>query len=139
MCGITTTTSDMYRNVAYMVPQLREGCKFCIALTREAAAHVSDGFVGFGDCVICMGQGWLPTTNLTTIINSIDHPFTLVLSNDMMGWMADVALDGKALGGEAPMFDTPLDAVYAALYRALKDRQPQRRTRGRGRPINVKA
>ena len=136
---MTTTTSDMYRNVAYMVPQLREGCKFCIALTREAAAHVSDGFVGFGDCVICMGQGWLPTTNLTTIINSIDHPFTLVLSNDMMGWMADVALDGKVLGGEAPMFDTPLDAVYAALYRALKDRQPQRRTRGRGRPINVKA
>ena len=122
-----------------MVPQLREGCKFCIALTREAAAHVSDGFVGFGDCVICMGQGWIPTTNLTTIITSIDHPFTLILSNDMIGWMADVALDGKALGGEAPMFDTPLDAVYAALYRALKDRQPQRRTRGRGRPINGKA
>ena len=136
---MTPTTSDMYRNVAYMVPQLREGCKFCIALTRAAAAHVRDGFVGFGDCVICRGQGGLPTTNLTTIINSIDHPFTLVLSNDMMGWMADVALDGKALGGEAPMFDTPLDAVYAALYRALKDRQPQRRTRGRGRPINVKA
>ena len=137
---MTTTTSDMYRNVAYIVPQLREGCKFCIALTREAAAHVSDGFVGFGDCVICMGQGWIPTTNLTTIIKSIDHPFTLILSNDMIGWMADVALDGTALeGSDTPMFDNPLDAVYAALFRSLKDRKPQRRTRGRGRPINGKA
>ena len=137
---MTTTTSDMYRNVAYIVPQLREGCKFCIALTREAAANVSDGFVGFGDCVICMGQGWIPTTNLTTIITSIDHPFTLILSNDMIGWMADVALDGTALdGSDTPMFDNPLDAVYAALFRSLKDRKPQRRTRGRGRPINGKA
>ena len=137
---MTTTTSDMYRNVASMVPQLREGCKFCIALTRDAIAHVSDGFVGFGDCIVCMGQGWIPTTNLTTIIKSIDHPFTLILSNDMIGWMADIALDGKSLdGSDAPMFDNPLDAVYAALYRALKDKQPQRRTRGRGRPINVKA
>ena len=137
---MTTTTSDMYRNVAYVMPQLREGCKFCIALTRDAVAHVSDGFVGFGDCIVCMGQGWIPTTNLTTIIKSIDHPFTLILSNDMIGWMADIALDGKSLdGSDAPMFDNPLDAVYAALYRALKDKQPQRRTRGRGRPINVKA
>jgi len=134
---MTTTTSDMYRNVAYVMPQLREGCKFCIALTREATAHVGDGFIGFGDCIVCLGQGWLPTTDLTTIIKSIDHPFTLVLSNDMIGWMADVALDGNALDGrETPMFDSPLDAIYAALYRSLDSRKPQRRTRGRGRRIN---
>lgn len=135
-----TTTSDMCRDVAHLVPQLRESCGFCIALTRDTIAHISDGFVGFGDCVVCMGQGWMPTTNLNTIITSIDHPFTLVLSNDMLGWMADVALDGAPLdGGKTPMFDNPLDAVYAALYRSLDNRKPQRRTRGRGRPISGKA
>ena len=123
---MTTTTSDTYRSVAYLVPQLREGCKFCIALAGDTLSQTSDGFVGFGDCIVCMGQGWLPTTNLTTIITSIDHPFTLVLSNDMIGWMADVALDGATLDGcETPMFDNPLDAVYAALFRSLKDRKPQ--------------
>jgi hypothetical protein len=82
----------------------------------------------------------MPTTNLNTIITSIDHPFTLVLSNDMMGWMADVALDGAPLdGGETPMFENPLDAVYAALYRSLTERKPQRRTRGRGRFISTEA
>ena len=132
-----TTTSDMCRNVAHMMPQLRVGCGFCVALTRDVIAHVNDSFVGFGDCVVCMGLGWLPTTNLTTIIKSIDHPFTLVLTNDMIGWMADVALDGNALDGcETPVFDTPVDALYAALYRSLDDRKPQRRTRGRGRHIN---
>jgi len=137
---MTTITNDMYRTVAHLVPQLREGCKFCIALTRDVVAHVSDGFVGFGDCVICMGLGWMPTTNLNTIITSIDHPFTLVLTNDMIGWMADVALDGAPLEGrETPMFDNPLDAVYAALYRSLTERKPQRRTRGRGRFISQKA
>ena len=135
-----TITNDMYRNVAHLVPQLRESCGFCIALTRDAIAHISDGFVGFGDCVVCMGQGWMPTTNLNTIITNIDHPFTLVLTNDMIGWMADVALDGAPLdGGETPMFDNPLDAVYAALYRSLTERKPQRRTRGRGRFISKQA
>lgn len=135
-----TTTSDMCRDVAHLVPQLRESCGFCIALTRDTIAHISDGFVGFGDCVVCMGQGWMPTTNLNTIITNIDHPFTLVLSNDMIGWMADVALDGAPLdGGKTPMFDNPLDAVYAALYRSLTERKPQRRTRGRGRFISKQA
>ena len=137
---MTTITNDMYRNVAHLVPELREGCGFCIALTRDVVAHISDGFVGFGDCVVCMGQGWMPTTNLNTIITSIDHPFTLVLTNDMIGWMADVALDGAPLdGGETPMFDNPLDAVYAALSRSLDEHKPQRRTQGRGRPISGKA
>jgi hypothetical protein len=137
---MTTITNDISRNVAHQVPQLRESCGFCIALTRDVIAHISDGFVGFGDCVVCMGQGWMPTTNLNTIITSIDHPFTLVLSNDMMGWMADVALDGAPLdGGETPMFENPLDAVYAALYRSLTERKPQRRTRGRGRFISTEA
>ena len=135
-----TTTNDMYRHVAVEMPALREDCKFCIALTRDIVANMRDGFVGFGDCVVCMGQGWMPTTNLNTIITNIDHPFTLVLTNDMIGWMADVALDGAPLdGGETPMFDNPLDAVYAALYRSLTERKPQRRTRGRGRFISKQA
>lgn len=121
---MTTTTNDMHRTVANLKPQLREGCGFCVALTSDGDAHSNDGFVGFGDCIICMGQGWLPTTNLTTIITNIDHPFTLVLSNDMIGWMADVALDGiPPERSETPMFDNPLDAVYAALYQSLTGRE----------------
>ncbi len=117
-----TTTGDMHRAVAHMRPQLREGCGFCIALTKDGVAHTNEGFVGYGDCIVCMGHGWLPTMDLTTIITNIDYPFTLVLSNDMLGWMADIELDGAPLernGTPMELFDSPADAVYAALYQLL--------------------
>jgi hypothetical protein len=120
------TNNNTSRMVAQVLPQLRESCGFCIALTRDTTAHVSDGFVGFSDCVICMGQGWAPTTNLTTILTEINHPFTLSVSKDMLGWTAELTVDGESLSkGIAPMFDTPLDAVYAALHRFLEERKPQ--------------
>ena len=131
-----TITNDMYRSEVMEMPALREGCTFCIALSRDTIAHMSDGFVGFGDCSICLGQGWLHTSNINTNITNINHPFQLVLSNDMMGWMAVIALDGERDGSDSPVFDTPLDAVYAALYRSLEGRKPRQVSPNRGQRTN---
>ena len=121
------TNNNTSRMVAQVLPQLRERCGFCIALSQGVDANINEGFVGFGDCVVCMGQGWMPTANLTTILTEIVHPFTLAVSKDMLGWTAKLTVDGESLWKYftvAPMFDTPLDAVYAALHRFLEDRKP---------------
>jgi hypothetical protein len=121
------TNNNTSRMVAQALPQLRERCGFCIALSRGVDANIDEGFVGFGDCVVCMGQGWMPTANLTTILTEIVHPFTLAVSKDMLGWTAKLTVDGESLWKYftvAPMFDTPLDAVYASLHRFLEDRKP---------------
>ena len=52
------TNNNTSRMVAQALPQLRERCGFCIALSRGVDANIDEGFVGFGDCVVCMGQGW---------------------------------------------------------------------------------
>jgi len=127
------TNNNTSRMVAQVLPQLRERCGFCIALSQGVDANINEGFVGFGDCVVCMGQGWVPTANLTTILTEIVHPFTLAVSKDMLGWTAKLTVDGESLSTTniwkyftvAPMFDTPLDAVYAALHRFLEERNQQ--------------
>ena len=60
--------------------------------------------------------------NLQNIIINIEYNYTLVLQHDMMGWMADVTLDGVAKGwldDERPVYGDPVTAVYASLYRTI--------------------
>ena len=125
------TINDISKAVAAVITELQVPCKTCLGIFIEYDYTV---------CIKCDNKGWFPTHDLYKIIINIKYPLTIVLTNDMIGWMADVALDGAPLdGGETPMFDNPLDAVYAALYRSLTERKPQRRTRGRGRFISKQA
>jgi hypothetical protein len=81
---------------------------------------------------------------------------TIVFKNDMIGWYAEVALDGDSpIGIDRQAYDSPVYAVYEALFEALtaklgagrmgkfesrsirklSEMKRPRRARGRGRPI----
>jgi len=88
---------------------------------------------------------------------NIKYPLTLLLKNDMIGWSAEIAIDGESLkaNSDRPAYDNPVDAVYEALFEALTDKlgagrigeleskahqsrqhlRPRGTTRGRGRLI----
>lgn len=109
-----TTQTDTYSAVATMLPKLKEICSMC------ANRNSNKEEVGYGDCPVCRGQGWKPSRDLQNIIQNIEYPFTLVLQNDMIGWMAEIKINGKEFPGlDTPAYDTPIAAVYAALYRTL--------------------
>lgn len=109
-----TTQTDTYSAVATMLPKLKEICSMC------SSRNSTEDEVGYGDCPICRGQGWKPSKNLQNIIQNIEYPFTLVLQNDMIGWMAEIKINDKESPSiDNPTYDTPVAAVYAALYRAL--------------------
>ena len=125
--------TNISSEVASIMPNLRINCSIC----SMRHADPKDTQVGYGDCVFCMGVGWKPTENLHEIIQNIEYPFTLVLQNDMIGWMAEIQLTGKeSPSSNHSTYDNPVEAVYAALYRTLIDQKPKRRTRGGGRLIN---
>ena len=128
-----TTTSgiysmkDMYIAVAAHMTKLQERCTSCNGLDLTEAT-IGDHTVAvtsetiYQPCNVCDGVGWLPTRSLQNIIMNIDYNFTLVLQNDMIGWMADVTLDGVSkdwLDNERPVYGDPVTAVYAALYRSI--------------------
>ncbi len=140
------TTKDICKSVAAVLPELQNPCMSCMG-----HKHLS--------CTHCDGVGWLPTKQIDRIITNVKYPLTIVLKNDMIGWSAEVALDGDGLktNGNRQAFDSPVDAVYEALFEALTDKlgagrmgefeskaQPPRQyttskgtTRGRSRPITV--
>jgi len=134
--------TDIFSAVASIMPKLRDSCATCSMrhidsnITGEGSITSVDQ-VGYGDCTLCMGMGWIATKNLHQIIHNIEYPFTLVLQNDMIGWMAEIQLsDEDSPSSDRPVYDNPVEAVYAALYRTLIDSKPKRRTRGGGRLIN---
>lgn len=138
------TTNDICKSVAAVIPELQNPCMSCMGYKRSACTH-------------CDGLGWQPSKQIDRIITNVKYPLTIVLKNDMIGWSAEVALDGDGLktNGNRQAFDNPVDAVYEALFEALTDKlgagrmgefesraQPPRQhttpkgtTRGRGRPI----
>ena len=138
------TTNDICKSVAAVIPELQNPCMACMGYKRSACTH-------------CDGLGWQPSKQIDRIITNVKYPLTIVLKNDMIGWSAEVALDGDGLktNGNRQAFDNPVDAVYEALFEALTDKlgagrmgefesraQPPRQhttpkgtTRGRGRPI----
>ena len=138
------TTNDICKSVAAVIPELQNPCMSCMGYKRSACTH-------------CDGLGWQPSKHIDRIITNVKYPLTIVLKNDMIGWSAEVALDGDGLktNGNRQAFDNPVDAVYEALFEALTDKlgagrmgefesraQPPRQhttpkgtTRGRGRPI----
>ena len=138
------TTNDICKSVAAVIPELQNPCMSCMGYKRSACTH-------------CDGLGWQPSKQIDRIITNVKYPLTIVLKNDMIGWSAEVALDGDGLktNGYRQAFDNPVDAVYEALFEALTDKlgagrmgefesraQPPRQhttpkgtTRGRGRPI----
>ena len=138
------TTNDICKSVAAVIPELQNPCMSCMGYKRSACTH-------------CDGLGWQPSKQIDRIITNVKYPLTIVLKNDMIGWSAEVALDGDGLktNGNRQAFDSPVDAVYEALFEALTDKlgagrmgefesraQPPRQhttpkgtTRGRGRPI----
>ena len=132
--------TDIFSAVASIMPKLRDSCATCSMRHTTAAnkmIYTSVDQVGYGDCTLCMGMGWIATKNLHQIIHNIEYPFTLVLQNDMIGWMAEIQLSDKdSPNSDRPVYDNPVEAVYAALYRTLIDSKPKRRTRGGGRLIN---
>jgi hypothetical protein len=104
---------DMYTAVAKQMPKLQEPCNGC-----QDWSESIDGRI----CTVCNGLGWLATQNLQNIIMNIEYNFTIVLQHDMIGWMADVTLDGiekNWLDNERPVYGDPVTAVYAGLYRAI--------------------
>ena len=139
------TTNDICKSVAAVIPELQNPCMSCMGYKRSACTH-------------CDGLGWQPSKQIDRIITNVKYPLTIVLKNDMIGWSAEVALDGDGLktNGNRQAFDSPVDAVYEALFEALTDKlgagrmgeyesmtrtvpkqptRPKRTTRGRGRPI----
>ena len=138
------TTNDICKSVAAVIPELQNPCMSCMGYKRSACTH-------------CDGLGWQPSKQIDRIITNVKYPLTIVLKNDMIGWCAEVAVDGDGLktNGNRQAFDNPVDAVYEALFEALTDKlgagrmgefesraQPPRQhttpkgtTRGRGRPI----
>ena len=128
-----TTTSgiysmkDMYIAVAAHMTKLQERCTNCNGLDlTEATIGGNDVEITsettYQPCSVCGGVGWQPARNLQHIVMNIDYNFTLVLQNDMIGWMADVTLDGVSkdwLDNERPVYGDPVTAVYAALYRSI--------------------
>ena len=134
-----TTISDTCKSVAAVITELQVPCMRC----RDYASV---------DCTRCDGIGWIPTQSLEHIITNIKYPLTIVFKNDMIGWSAEVALDGDMpTGTDRTAYDNPVYAIYEALFEALTDKlgaghmgeleshaktvKLPRRTRGRGRPI----
>lgn len=144
------TTNDISKAVANVIPALKQACDTCCV----------DNF--FKDyCDSCDNEGWIPTKDLETIIMNIEYPFTLVLSNDMIGWYASITLEGINSNSTAKVYinlntyNNPISAIYEALFETLTNSletltnpletltnsisegriKHPRRTRGRGRLI----
>ena len=123
--------------VALHLPKLRTHCIRCAG---------SDGIQL--QCNLCGDRGWVAVRNIRDIIMNIEYPFTLVLRNDILGWMAEITLDGSSDDTDgsstSEAYKEPVEAIYGALYRSLasrteKDRPRRRRTRGKGRVIKYTA
>ena len=122
--------------VALHLPKLRTYCIRCAG---------SDGIQL--QCNLCDDRGWVPVRNIRDIIMNIEYPFTLVLRNDILGWMAEVTLDGSSDdtdGSTSEAYKEPVAAIYNALYRSLIPRitndQPRSlRTKAKGRKIQFMA
>ena len=139
------TISDICKSVAAVITELQVQCITCLGQSNTYTV-----------CRRCEDQGWVPTLDLNRVITNIKYPLTIVLRNDMIGWSAEMALDGDIpTGMDKQVHDNPVYAVYEALFEALTDKlgagrmgefesrsirklsdvkQP-RRTRGRGRQI----
>jgi len=112
---------DMQLIVAKHLSKLQEPCSDCREDEGLYTAHhseISDTTL----CDTCRSTGWVATLNLQKIIMNIEYNFTLVLQHDIIGWMADITLDGVPkswLDNERPVYSGPVDAIYAGLYRVL--------------------
>ena len=139
------TINDICKSVAAVITELQVPCITCLGQSTTHAV-----------CRRCEDRGWTPTLDLNRVITNIKYPLTIVLRNDMIGWCAEVALDGDVpTGKDQQVHDNPVYAVYEALFEALTDKlgagrmgefesrtirklsdvKRPRRTRGRGRPI----
>ncbi len=135
-----TTTNSICNTVAAVIDELQRPCMRCMGISNKPCAHCDD-------------RGWNASKDLNTIIMNVKYPLTIVLENDMIGWHASVAFDGKPLiFNNKIIYETPVDAIYAALFEALTDKlgtnkigqlnskhtyKLTRRTRGRGRRIKT--
>ena len=140
-----TTISDICKSVAAVITELQTQCIICLGQSNAYTV-----------CHRCEDGGWNPTLDLNRVITNVKYPLTIVLQNDMIGWSAEMALDGDIPTGKAKqVYDNPVYAVYEALFEALTDKlgagrmgefesryvrklsevKKPRRTRGRGRPI----
>ena len=139
------TISDICKSVAAVITELQVPCITCLGQSNA-----------YKVCIRCDDRGWNPTLDFNRIITNIKYPLTIVLQNDMIGWSAEIALDGDIpTGMDKQAHDNPVYAVYEALFEALTDKlgagkmgefesrsirklsdvKRPRRTRGRGRPI----
>ena len=149
---------DICQAVAAVITELREPCNSCNGL-KQTEAIINGHIVQimsestYQSCHICTGIGWLPTQDMNTIITNIKYPLTLVLKNDMIGWSAKITLDGDTplTSINKSIYDSPVYAVYEALFEALTDKlgagrkdevgsqiisvKRPKRIRGRGRLI----
>ncbi len=143
------TTKSICNAVAAVIDELQIPCTRCMGINSHKLLP----------CPQCDSRGWTYTKSLQNIIMNIKYPLTLLLKNDMIGWSAEIAIDGSSLkaNSDRPAYDSPVDAVYEALFEALTDKlgagrmgefeskaQPPRQyttskgtTRGRSRPITV--
>ena len=134
-----TTTNSICNTVAAVIDELQRPCMRCMGISNKPCAHCDD-------------RGWNASKDLNTIIMNVKYPLTIVFKNDMIGWSAEVALDGDMpTGTDRTAYDNPVYAIYEALFEALTDKlgaghmgelesqaktvKLPRRTRGRGRPI----
>ena len=139
------TISDICKSVASVVTELQVSCITCLGQSVDSVV-----------CRRCEDRGWTPTLDLNRVITNIKYPLTIVFKNDMIGWCAEITLDGDIpTGRNKQVHDNPVYAVYEALFEALTDKlgagrmgefesrsvqklsemKRPRRTRGRGRPI----
>ena len=139
------TISDICKSVAAVITELQVPCITCLGQSNA-----------YKVCIRCDDRGWNPTLDFNRIITNIKYPLTIVLQNDMIGWSAEIALDGDIpTGMDKQAHDNPVYAVYEALFEALTDKlgagkmgefesrnirklsdvNRPRRTRGRGRQI----
>ena len=139
------TTSDICKSVAAVITELQVSCITCLGQSNT-----------YKVCIRCDDRGWNPTLDFNRVITNIKYPLTIVLQNDMIGWSAEIALDGDIpTGMDKQAHDNPVYAVYEALFEALTDKlgagkmgefesrsirklsdvKRPRRTRGRGRQI----
>ena len=132
------TISDICKSVASVVTELQVSCITCLGQSVDSVV-----------CRRCEDRGWTPTLDLNRVITNIKYPLTIVFKNDMIGWCAEITLDGDIpTGRNKQVHDNPVYAVYEALFEALTDKlgagrmggfevpvKRPRRTRGRGRLI----
>lgn len=137
-----TTISDICKSVAAVITELQTPCITCLGQSNI-----------YKVCKCCDVRGWTPTLDLNRVITNIKYPLTIVLRNDMIGWCAEITLDGDIpTKMDKQVYTNPVYAVYEALFEALTDKlgaekfesrhlpklsdvKRPRRTRGRGRPI----